>query len=351
MQIIQAIAKRIALLFLPIIFALAAGGLLILAAGANPFITYSNLFRSGFSCASGAGRCALVTAFTFATPLILSGLSATVALRAGFFSLGQVGQMVLGAAAATWIGSSFQLPTGFHPAAALLAGVIFGGLWALVPALLKEYIGVNEIISTLLLNPIAGTAAALFPMGKLYSTALLMPLMASTKLNAGIFIALGCTVLVYVFYWRTSLGLEIRNTAQAPRFAGYGGIPSHLPILYAMMFSGALAGLAGAVEVLGVQYHFVNSFSSFTDFDGLIVAFVGHLNPLGVVVIGFLLGGLRTGSIAGLQIQSHIPNELAGAIIALIMLFVATNKLAQPFGRIFSRKPQISNKPPISPRS
>jgi general nucleoside transport system permease protein len=348
MRIILAVLKRFTLLLLPIFYALAAGGLLILAAGANPLTTYTNLFRSGFSCAPGAGRCALVTALTFATPLILSGLSATVALRANFFSLGQVGQMVIGAAAATWMGSRILLPIGVHPIAALVASSIFGGLWALIPALLKEFVGVNEIISTLLLNPIAGFVAGQFPMGRVKTTALLLPLIPSTKLSAGIFIALGAAVLVYVFYWRTTIGLEIRNTAQAPRFAGYGGITSHLPVLYAMILSGALAGLAGAVEVLGVQYRFVTSFSTFTDFDGLIVAFVGHLNPLGVVIIGILLGGLRNGSIAGLQIQSHIPNELGGAIIAFILLFVATNKLLRPFERISSRKPPISKKPSIS---
>jgi len=325
--------------------------LLILAAGANPFTTYANFFSSGFSCAAGAGRCALLTALTFATPLILSGLSATVALRAGFFSLGQSGQMVVGAAAATWIGSRVSLLAGIHPVSAMFAAMIFGGLWALVPTLLKEFVGVNEIISTLLLNPISGLVAGFFPMGRLSSTALLAPLVPSTKLSAGIFIALGAAALVYVYYWRTTQGLEIRTTAQAPHFAGYGGMPSHLPVLRAMMLSGALAGLGGAVEVLGVQYHYVTTFSTFTDFDGLIVAFVGHLHPLAVVFFGVLLGGLRNGAIAGLQIESHIPNELGGAIIALILLFVATNRLAQPLSGIFGRRSHASSKPPISPPS
>jgi len=144
---------------------------------------------------------------------------------------------------------------------------------------------------------------------------------------------------VLVYYWRTTRGLEIRTTAQAPRFALYGGIKPHLPILRAMLFSGALAGLAGAVEVLGVQYHFVTTYSAFTDFDGLIVAFVGHLHPLGVVFVGILLGGLRSGAITGLQIGSHIPRELGGAIIALLLLFVAANRFARPFEGILDRKP------------
>lgn len=330
--------KRIAVLFLPVSYALATGALLILAAGANPFTTYGNLFSAGFSCAPGAGRCALVTALTFATPLILAGLSASVSLRAGFFSLGQAGQMMVGAAAATWIGSRVILPAGVHPASALLAAMIFGALWALIPALLKEFVGVHEIISTFLLNPLAGLAIGIFPMGRLSNSALLLPIIPSTKFTAGFFIALVAVLVVLVYLWRTTRGLEIRATAQAPRFARYGGIRPHMPILRAVLLSGALAGLAGAVEVLGVQYHFVTTYTAFTDFDGLIVAFVGHLHPLGVVLFGILLGGLRSGAITGLQIGSHIPRELGGAIIAFILLFVATNRLSHPLAGIFPRK-------------
>ena len=90
--------------------------------------------------------------------------------------------------------------------------------------------------------------------------------------------------MVYVVLWKIGKGLEIRNTAQAPHFAVYGGIAKHKPILTAMMLSGALAGLAGAVEVLGVQYRFVSTFSAVNDFDGLIVAFAGYLHPAGVLI-------------------------------------------------------------------
>ncbi len=333
-----AILKRIALLLLPVFYALVAGGLLILAAGANPFTTYGKLFTAGFSCTPGVGRCALVTALTFATPLILAGLSAAVSLKAGFFSLGQAGQMMVGAAAATWIGSRILLPAGVHPVVAFLAAMIFGALWALFPALLKEFVGVNEIISTFLLNPLAGFAIRIFPMGRLAGTALLPPLFPSTKFTVGFFIALVAVVCILVYLWRTTRGLEIRATSQAPRFSRYAGIRPHLPILRAVLLSGALAGLAGAVEVLGVQYHFVTTYTAFTDFDGLIVAFVSHLHPLGVVFFGILLGGLRTGAITGLQIGSHIPRELGGAIIALILLFVATNRFSHPLAGIFSRR-------------
>ena len=318
--------KRIARLLLPVILSLLAGTLLILAVGQNPILTYANLFDAGFSCKAGPGRCALVTALQFATPLILSGLSATVALRGGFFSIGQVGQMLFGAAAASWLAGNLHLPPVIHPAIALIGSALLGGLWGLVPALLKHYIGVNEIISTLLLNPIASVLVSLVWLPRVDISARLPPLIQSTKLSVGIFIALAAALLVYLFLWQTTRGMEIRANANAPRFALYGGIPVHKPVFITMALSGALAGLAGGVEVLGVHYQFVSNFSAVNDFDGLIIAFSGHLHPVGAVFFAFLLGGLRTGSIVGLQIRSGIPRELGGALIAFMLIFLAADR-------------------------
>jgi len=317
--------KRISSLLSPVILSLLVGGLLILAAGQNPLSTYARLFKAGFSCEVGPGRCALVTALQFATPLILSGLSATVALRGGFFSIGQSGQMLFGAAAASWLGANVSLPSFIHPIVALIGAAFLGGLWGLVPALLKSFIGVNEIIATLLLNPIAAVLVSLTWLPGIHASARLSPLIPSTKLSAGIFIALTAALLIYLFLWHSTRGMEIRANANAPRFALYGGMPLIKPMLLAMVLSGALAGLAGGIEVLGVHYQFISSFSAVNDFDGLIIAFAGHLHPAGVVLLAFLLGGLRTGSIVGLQIQSGIPRELGGALIAFILIFVATN--------------------------
>lgn len=318
--------KRIVGLIFPVFLSLFAGGLLILSIGQNPFLTYASLFESGFGCQSGPGRCALVTALQFATPLILSGLSATVALRSGFFSVGQFGQMLFGAAAASWLAGNLSLPPIVHPAVALAGAAILGGVWGFIPAVLKNIIGVNEILSTLLLNPIASVLVGLVWLPRADTSARLLPLIPSTKLSAGVFIALASALLVYVFLWHTTRGIEIRAAAAAPRFVLYGGMPVHTPVLLAMTLSGALAGLAGGVEVLGVHYHFVSNFSAVNEFDGLIVAFSGGLHPAGVVLFAFLLGGLRTGSIVGLQIQSGIPRELGGALIAFMLLFVATHR-------------------------
>lgn len=324
-SVIQSL-KRIVQWLLPLILSLLTGAVLILAAGQNPLLTYIDLFKAGFGCQAGPGRCALVTALQFATPLILSGLSATVALRGGFFSIGQAGQMLFGAAAASWLGGYMSLPTVVHPAIALVGAALLGGLWGLIPALLKHFIGVNEIIATLLLNPIASVLVGLVWLPRLDGSARLSPLIPSTKLSGGLFIALAAACLIYLFLWRTKFGLEMRANGNAPRFALYGGMPTHKPVLMTMLISGALAGLAGGVEVLGVHYHFVSTFSAVNDFDGLIVAFAGHLHPAGVVLFAFILGGLRTGSIVGLQTQSGVPRELGGALIAFILIFVTTNR-------------------------
>ena len=321
--------RKISRLFFPVFLSLVAGAILILAAGHNPLSTYADLLDASFSCRAGPGRCALVTALQFATPLILSGLSATVAFRSGFFSVGQIGQMLFGAAAASWLGGDLSFSPMIHAAIALSGAALLGGVWGLVPAVLKHFIGVNEVISTLLLNPIASVLVSLAWLPRVEESARLSPLLQSTRLTAGILIALAAALLIYLFLWHTTRGMEIRAFASAPRFAIYGGMPLHRPVLSAMGLSGALAGLAGGVEVLGVHYHFVSSFSAVNDFDGLIVAFAGQLHPAGVVLFAFLLGGLRTGSLVGLQMQSGIPRELGSALVAFMLLFAATNRFTR----------------------
>jgi simple sugar transport system permease protein len=335
--------RGVAVLLLPVLLSFLAGAVLILAAGQDPLRAYANLLEAGFNCNPGPGRCALLTALQFATPLILSGLSATVALRGGFFSIGQVGQMLFGAAAASWLAGNVSLPHTVHPAAALLGAALFGGLWGLVPALLKHFVGVNEVLSTLLLNPIATVLVGLVRLPRADLSARLPPLIPGTKLSAGILIALTAALLVYLFLWHTTRGMEMRANANAPRFALYGGMPVHMPVLLAMVLSGALAGLAGGVEVLGVHYHFVSSFSAVNDFDGLIVAFAGHLHPAGVVLFAFLLGGLRTGSLVGLQMQAGIPRELGSALIAFMLIFVATHRFVDSNGRAEGTSPTTAS--------
>jgi ABC-type uncharacterized transport system permease subunit len=268
-----------------------------------------------------------LTTLQFSVPLILSGLATTVAFRAKFISLGQLGQMLFGAAVGAWLGSRINLPPILHSIVALTGGAVAGAFWGWIPAILKVKAGSNEVLVTLILNPIAILLVGFIRSSNVVESAQLMPLVQGTKLSAGFIIALLSALTIYVYIWHTSGGYEQRMAGDAPYFAKYGGISADRSIIRAMLISGALAGLAGAVEVLGVYYHFVSSFSAVTEFDGIIVGLMGLLHPLGVVLAGIFLGGLRAGAIVGLQIQSGVPRELGGLLIALTILIIANERL------------------------
>ena len=322
--------KRIINFLVPVFSVLASmlvGCVLILINNKNPLVVYFNLLKAAFGFSGFNMHSALLTTLQFSTPLLLSGLSAMVAFRAKFISLGQFGQMIFGAAISAWLGSRLSLPPIIHPIIALTGGALFGGLWGLVPAFLKTYFNANEVLVTLILNPIAVILVGLIRSSAVAESAQLTPLVQGTRFTTGFIIALVAALLTYIYLWRSSRGFEHRMAGEAPDFSTYGGIPAHLPILRGMLISGALAGLAGAVEVLGVHHHFVSSFSAVSEFDGIIVALMGMVNPIGVVLAAIFLGGLRAGALVGLQIESGVPRELGGLLIAMTVLILANERL------------------------
>ncbi len=315
--------ERLSLPVAAVILSLSVGSIFILMEGKNPLQAYRNLFVAAFSCRAAGGYCALLTTLQFSVPLLLGGLATTVAFRSRFINLGLGGQMVMGAAGAAFLASHLALPFMLHPASALLAGALLGGMWAFLPAVLKYYLRVNEILSTLILTPIAGQIVSGFYLPRVPETARMAPLFQGTRLSAGWIVALLAAAGVQVLLWHSSAGYEQRMSGQAPAFARFGGISCMRPQVTAAFLSGALAGLAGAVEVLGVHYRFVTSFSAVSEFDGIIVGVVGQFTPLGSLLTSLLLGGLRAGAVNGLQIMSGVQRELGGILIALTLLFVS----------------------------
>jgi ABC-type uncharacterized transport system permease subunit len=305
---------------------LLVGGLFVVFTQSTPLEAYVALIKAGFSCQL-IDNCALWTTFQFATPIILSGLSAMVAFRAGIFSIGQSGQMLLGAAFATWIGARVQIVGGLHPFAALLAGVIAGSLWGLIPGLLKALLGVNEIIVTLVMNRIAMFVIGAVPMGRIPPDARLTTLAHGTKLNTGFLLAVAAVILLYFYLFRSRSGFEQRMSGQAPDFAHNAGMHPVRAIARAMLISGGLAGLAGGIEILGVHYHFVSSFSIEDNFDGIVVALLGQVHPIGIFLASIFLGGVRLGSLNGLLLEAHVPRELGSAMIAIMVLFMCADRL------------------------
>lgn len=321
---------------LAIAASLLVGSILIIFARSNPAAAYRSLFRAGFGCREAGNFCAIWTMLQYATPLILSGLSATVAFRTGLFSIGQAGQMILGATAATWLAARLIAPGILHPTVALVGGVLAGAVWGMIPGILKAMLDVNEVIVTLFLNPIALVLAGPISWQRIPESARLLPLVAGTKLTIGFVLALVTAVLVLLYLWRSALGYEQRMAGQAQDFARFGGMHPRRAVVRAMTISGALAGLAGAIEVLGVQYRFVSSFSAIDQFDGLVVALLGQLHPIGVIFSAFLLGGIRLGAINGLQLETGVPRELGSALIVLFVFFVSAPRI---FGHFLASDP------------
>jgi len=311
----------------------------VLMTNTDPLTAYAELFKAAFSCERFT-RCNLFVTFQLATPLILAGLSAVVAFRSGLFSLGQEGQLMLGGMMAAWLGYVIHLPPIIHPTVAILAAMLVGGIYGWFPGVLKVRLGVNEIISTMVLNNIATlfvTYLINFPLRADQSTTAHSPVIEDaaklpafapgSKWGIGFVLAILAAVLVYIYLWRLSSGYEQRMAGQAPFFALFGGIPSDQAAIRGMFISGALAGLAGAVQALGVHYRMLGGFSAGMGFDGLTAAILGQVHPVGTVVVAIFFAGVRQGAQVGLQFATKIPRELGGGIIALMILFVAADRL------------------------
>jgi simple sugar transport system permease protein len=330
-------------------------GLFILLTDSSPVEGYRYLLAAGFGC-RGPSQCALLTTLQFATPLILTGLSAAVALRMGIFSIGQAGQMLLGAAAAAWLSAPLNLPGWGHALLALGAGFLAGGIWGWIPGVLKVALGVNEVITSLLLNQLAFLMIGMFRMQRVPEGMRLGLLAAGTKLNSGIFVALAAAVFLYLYLWRHRSGYEGRMAGDAFAFTRFAGIRGRRAILIGMLLSGGSAGLAGAIEVLGVHYRFVSVFSGGGGFDGIAVALLGGAHPLGVPLAALLLAGLRLGATNGLQLKAQIPRELGGAMLAMMILLVSSREiyadLANHMQTWIRRSTSLlrGHRPPMPPR-
>lgn len=309
-----------------VVISFLVSGLFVLMNGSSPIEAYRLLLEAGFGC-QATGRCALLTTLQFATPLALTGLSAAIAFRVGMFSIGQAGQMILGAAAAAWFCAPLGLPAVPQTLVALLAGVLAGGVWGWIPGMLKVMLGVNEVITSLVLNQLAFMFVGMFRMYRVPGPIRLEVLASGTKLNSGVYLALAACLVLYAFLWMHQSGYEARMAGESSTFAHFAGMRGRSAILRGMLLSGGAAGLAGAIEVLGVHYRFVTVFSGGGGFDGVAVALLGAAHPLVIPLAAVILAGLRLGATNGLQLKAQIPRELGGAMIAMMILLVSASQI------------------------
>jgi simple sugar transport system permease protein len=245
----------------------------------------------------------------------------------------------MGAVMAAWLGYSIHLPVVIHPIVIILAAMVIGGLYGWIPGVLKVKLGVNEIISTIVMNtiakltveylvnfPLRGDRSATAHSPVIDATAQLPSFLPGSNWGVGFVIAVLMAIGVYFFLWRSTGGYEQRMAGQAPFFAKFGGIKNEKIAIRSMIISGAICGLAGAIEILGVNRRIMTGYSQGLGFDGLSVAILGQSHPLGVFIVSILFAGLRLGAQLGLQLSFGIPRELGGSVIAIMILFVAAGR-------------------------
>jgi simple sugar transport system permease protein len=304
------------------------------------------LEASGYNSAAAlralwAGAFGSWYAFTSATlvrsvPLILIGLGIAIAFRGGAFNIGAEGQFYAGAIAATWVGlHATGLPPVLGVALVLTASFLAGAAWIAVPVWLKLRFGVIEVISTLLLNFVAESLVSLLVQGPLQeptgiypqsdsiAASARLPLLAAGRLHAGIVLACGGALLLWYLFSRTMWGFRLRAVGLGPRAAEVsGGIDSSRVVAVALLCSGALAGLAGGVEISGVSHALFQNLSPGYGFTGIAVALLGGLHPMGVVLSGVFIGALEAGA-GAMQRDAGVPSVAVYVVEAVIIIVAA----------------------------
>lgn len=315
------------------VLALAVGGLLMAVGGASPALAYQALFTTAFLDYWGFAATLVKTC-----PILLAALAVALPLRAGLFNIGAEGQIYAGALAATVAGLALpELPAGVGMVLVLAAAMAGGALWAALPGYLKAYRGVNEVIVTLLLNFVAIQMVSWAVSGPLlaqgapypYSEELAEPLrvpivLAQTDAHAGVLMGVMAAVLLHLHLRYTAHGHALDLVGRNAQAAAYGGVAVRRQLLVAMMGGGALAGLAGGLEVLGLKYRLFHLFSPGYGFDGIVVAFMAAANMAWVPVAALLLGGLKAAA-GGMQRAVGVQGTIVEAIQGLVVIFVAAS--------------------------
>jgi simple sugar transport system permease protein len=365
-------ASRLALwqkaggIFVPVLTALLAfliGGLIVLATGHNPLQAYWDIINgAGLNWLAHPTNTdvANTAAYNFSqtllqtTPLILTGLAVAFAFRCGMFNIGGNGQYLVGLYVANWIGISFvDLTRPAHVLLAIAGAAAAGAIWAGIAGFLKATTGAHEVITTIMLNWVAyWIGNYIFQQGGPLQGAANKPLSIPISgdiahsaripvfwgdadlqgLHIGFFIAIGCLVLFWLILSRTTLGYEVRAVGYNPDAAAYGGIKVRVNYVRAMAISGAFAGLAGGLDMLGYLYHFgtTDVQAASIGFLGIAVALLGRNTALGVGLAAFLFGGLLYGTTHGLQsgtIDPSLAGHLTEMIQGLVVLFVGADVL------------------------
>ncbi len=375
MKLNRSFVDKLIDLLLPLVAVLGAflvGAVILLFQNTNPLEAYSAMLSGAFASKNG-----LADTLVKAIPLMLVALGIAIAFRGGVINIGAEGQLVVGALLSTYIGLQLGevLPGFLVIILCLIAGAFMGGVWGAVPGYLKARLGVNEILSTVMMNQIAIQVAFYLLRGPMIDPAevaagtniphsarlsrtvdlprftdmaksiglnktaselglegfwgqLYGLFVEPTRLHAGLLIAILMAILVYIFLWRTTIGYRIRAVGLNRHASRYAGINVSRYIVLSMALSGAFAGLAGAVEIVGLHHRMFEpqAVSAGYGFSGIVAALFGKLHPLGAIPASVLFGGLLVGG-DKMQRAIQVPQVLIQAILGLVVLFVVSSDL------------------------
>lgn len=342
--------------FLAILTAVVLGGIIIALVRGNPFLAYFGLLQGSFGSAK-----ALSETSVWATPYIFAGLAVALAFKGGLFNIGAEGQLALGAVSTAVIGYAlpewlgFDIPALIHLPLAIIVGLSMGALWAGIVGFLKAYTGGHEVINTIMMNYIALNTISFLLNGPLKdrnpeNVIARTPLIADSarmpvifdglRVHWGFVLALLVAFLVWWMLNKTTLGFEIRTVGINPDAAKYAGINVKRTIILTMMLSGMLAGLAGALEVTGLNYRHELGFSIGYGFDAIAIALLGKSHPLGVVLAAILFAAMRNGA-TRMQFLTQLPVDLISMLQALILLFVAADAIIRYIYRIKAKGERV----------
>jgi simple sugar transport system permease protein len=282
-----------------------------------------------------------------ATPLLFTGLAVAVGLLAGQFNIGVEGQLLMGALASAWVGFAVSgLPAPLHVLLALAVGALVGGVWGWVPGILKAWRGAHEVITTIMMNYIAiyltqylVTKVWKDPNSMSPQTPEVLPsawlpvLVEGTRLSVGLLLALATALILWYLLKRTVWGYELRAAGANTEAARAAGVRVSRVIWGSMALSGAIGGLAGAVEVLGVHHRYYDQFSPGYGFDGIAVALLGNNHPLGAVLAAFVFGAMKNGAVYMQSVTvPAVPREITTVVQAVIIFFLAALRFRRRAG-------------------
>lgn len=341
-----------------VLFAFVVGGLIVAVTGANPLGAYEGLLCGvGIICTGGENPALQISnTIVYTTPLIAAGVAVALPFRAGLFNIGAEGQLLVGTIACTLVGTKLgSLPAVALVPLELIAGMLAGAAWAAIAGVLKATVGAHEVVTTIMLNYVAQYLIKYLivggPLQAPHASSASAPISAAGRLatflpasnsitvlglpssvyrsNIGLIIALVSAAVFAFLLWRTSLGYEIRAVGQSQKAARYAGVSVPRTIIVTMLIAGAFSGLAGAIQLAGIDHQMTDQyFNDSTGFDAIAVALLGLGSARGIVLAALLFGALRTGG-AAMQSDAGLSPYLVFILEALILFSIAANFVGQ----------------------